>query len=241
MSGWYFGKVAGLLGVYDNEPSNDLMTPDSTIEESLDDFVNSWRLPGQCFEEEQSQKTGYVSPNEWDKRKCEVIFKNDTSPLLPCFSTVDPKPFKEMCLIQSGYEKSNPSIAKGFCQVAGAYIDACKESGVVLKLPGECHFCDVPAPEPPIRGGGFFSYLDNSAPKTTDVVLVLQHGPCLEDFDFKTLINQIERSLLEEGLADIQYSVIGYGGLNELNEPHTFTIKGRIFNSHEDVFESISR
>ena len=31
LSGWYFGKTGGLLGTYDNEPSNDWMTPDRRI------------------------------------------------------------------------------------------------------------------------------------------------------------------------------------------------------------------
>ena len=42
MLGWYFGKSGGLLGVYDNEPSNDWMTPDRNISDDLQEFADSW-------------------------------------------------------------------------------------------------------------------------------------------------------------------------------------------------------
>ena len=46
ISGWSFGKVGGLLGVYDNEPSNEFMTLNRTISSNLGDFISSWKSPG---------------------------------------------------------------------------------------------------------------------------------------------------------------------------------------------------
>ena len=45
LSGWYFGKTGGLLGTYDNEPSNDWMTANRQIED-LDNFAKSWAMNG---------------------------------------------------------------------------------------------------------------------------------------------------------------------------------------------------
>ena len=44
VSGWYFGKTGGLLGVYDNEPSNDRMTSNRVIVDDLKTFTDSWQI-----------------------------------------------------------------------------------------------------------------------------------------------------------------------------------------------------
>ena len=43
ISGWYFGKTGGLLGVYDNEPSNDWMTSGRAIVSDVAQFAETWR------------------------------------------------------------------------------------------------------------------------------------------------------------------------------------------------------
>ena len=48
LSGWYFGKTGGLLGTYDNEPSNDWMTANRQIED-LDNFAKSWAMTGTYY------------------------------------------------------------------------------------------------------------------------------------------------------------------------------------------------
>jgi hypothetical protein len=47
ISGWYFGKTAGLLGTYDNEPSNDMMTAYNQPTENVRRFVSTWEV-GRC-------------------------------------------------------------------------------------------------------------------------------------------------------------------------------------------------
>lgn len=46
INGWYYGKTGGLLGVYDNEQSNDLMTPfGKTLEKNdVDRFAKTWEI-----------------------------------------------------------------------------------------------------------------------------------------------------------------------------------------------------
>merc|ERR1719481_247673 len=48
VSGWYFGKTGGLLGVYDNEPSNDRMTSTRVIVPDLKSFTDSWQVSKSC-------------------------------------------------------------------------------------------------------------------------------------------------------------------------------------------------
>ena len=44
ISGWYFGKTGGLLGIYDNEPSNDWMTPERDVVDDIKTFATSWQV-----------------------------------------------------------------------------------------------------------------------------------------------------------------------------------------------------
>ena len=136
--------------------------------------------------------------------------------------------------------RQNPVFAKGFCQVAGAYIEYCKVNNVEMWLPGECYSCPVPD-QAPVRGMGFFDFLNNTAPKNSDVVLVLQHGPCIDKFDFKTMIKLVESSLQDEALTNNRYSVIGFGGPGQLQEPHSFTSLGDIFTQVGHIPETINR
>ena len=238
ISGWYFGKVGGLLGVYDNEASNDLMTSELLITDEAEGFLETWKTDSLCNEE--SVVVANKTPSEWDKNKCIDMFKTDTSHLTPCFGTVDPEPFLQMCFEQMGFMRQNPVFAKGFCQVAGAYIEYCKENNVEMWLPGECYSYPVPD-KVPIRGGQFWDFFNNTAPKNSDVVFVLQHGPCIDNFDFKTMIQLVESSLQDEVLTNNLYSVIGFGGPGQLKEPHSFTSLGDIFTQVDYIPETINR
>ena len=129
VSGWYFGKTGGLLGVYDNEPSNDRMTSTRVIVDDLKTFTDSWQISDSCTND-------YIKiekdDTEWDKQKCADYFERTTSPMVPCFETVDPSPFHSMCLDQMEYMKKHPTETKGFCQVASSYIELCKVCWIFL-------------------------------------------------------------------------------------------------------------
>ena len=238
ISGWYFGKVGGLLGVYDNEPSNDLMTPSRIIYKNVHEFVDSWKASEECV---NNQVTNFIASSvEWDIRKCEHMFESEESKLLPCFGVINPAPYKQMCLQQMENMKHNPTSRRGFCQLAGAYIDYCKVNSLAMWLPEECYMCESPK-SAPIKGGAFQDFFNDSGTKSTDVVIVTQHGSCLDEFDFKTIFNLIELSLEDVGLRDNQYTIVGYGGQGNLEEPHTYTSNGDVFNKADFVSETLSR
>ena len=55
------------------------------------------------------------------------------------------------------------------------------------------------------------------------------------------LLHLIEKSLLDIGLTNNLYTVVGYGGPGELEEPHTFTSMAKIFNSADAIPNTIQR
>lgn len=48
MSAWgqLKGKMEGLCGDFNDDPSNDYMTPEGNIENATTTFVNSWKVDG---------------------------------------------------------------------------------------------------------------------------------------------------------------------------------------------------
>merc|ERR1711899_171913 len=130
ISGWYFGKTGGLLGVYDNEPSNDWMTSGRAIVSDVAQFAETWRADS-CPSASYSPLR--PDPSEWDRLKCKEYFESTDSNMAPCFDVVNPKSFLEVCLKQSEYVKSQPSASEGFCQVTSGYIELCKLNSVELR------------------------------------------------------------------------------------------------------------
>ena len=106
-------------------------------------------------------------------------------------------------------------------------------------MPGECFSCNV-AGKPLIRGGGFTDFYSGSAPRDSDVMIVVQQGKCIENMKFKTLLQLVESSLVENKIRNNQYTVVGYGGQGELLEPHSYTAGGKIFNNYLTVLQAFN-
>ena len=240
ISGWYFGKTGGLLGVYDNEPSNDWMTSGRAIVSNIQHFAESWKIDS-CPSIHHSPIQ--PDPSEWDRQKCREYFESTDSNMAPCFDVISPRSFLEVCLKQSEYVKSQPHASEGFCQVTSGYIELCKLNSIELRLPGECYSCQAVG-KAPVRGGGFTNYFNSSAPRSADVIFVVQQGSCLDNLNLGGVLDLVERSLQERGMGNKignRYAVVGYGGPGQLLEPVTFTAASRVFTDHDTVEQALGR
>nr|WRM33325.1 vitellogenin 3 [Palaemon carinicauda] len=122
VSGWKFGRVAGLLGTYDGEMANDWLTVHGTRAANLQELVKSWQ-------EDQSCQTPHVAPLSevavpplrYIQCKALLGIRSRCNPL------VRPDPFIKMCL-----------TAKNACDVAKAYNAVCSARGVKDIFPLAC-------------------------------------------------------------------------------------------------------
>ena len=250
LSGWYFGRTGGLLGVYDNEPSNDWMTADRQIVDDLDSFVRSWQV-GSCRENTALAAAAAESPvlphlnlTAWDREKCADLFGDpERSLLLPCMATVNPQPYHQLCLQQMAAQRqgaaSSTTVAAAFCLVAAAYTEDCRCNGVEISVPGECVMCSAP-PNAPLRGGESVSYQGNAA-RSADIVFVVEQDPCMQQLRFRSLVPLIESSLAEVGIVGNHYALVGFGGKSELVDPHTFTSASKEFNDAKGILQAFAR
>jgi len=227
ISGWYFGKTGGLLGIYDNEPSNDWMTSDRQIVETLEDFVNSWSVthdkqcPVRFFSNSPAQ------PTLEEAQACESVF-SPSSALMPCFSTVDPTPYKSMCLRDMQAMKNRADKQSGTCSSAAAYIKQCQQAGVELWMPGHCVRCEINRQE--TMANGESTRIQGNSPQSADVVFIVQQSSCLGDLELQNLPQLVDKSLTNKGLTDNRYALVSFAGSNQLQRPHIVTAASQIFN-----------
>lgn len=79
--------------------------------------------------------------------------------------------------------------------------------------------------------------MGSEVPKAADVVFVMSHKTCNGDVTRKigNIAQQITRSFRQSGISDVRFGLVGYGLSGVLNEPHTHTIDGEIFNSADKI------
>lgn len=139
LSGWYFGKTAGLLGNMNNEYYDDYNNQKQIQCKSDEEFIDSWSL--------DTCKQQHITPERNASNEvinaCEEFFRSKISYFANCFAIVNPMPFYEMCLDLgtnsfANVIKDEHPADKGLCTVALAYIESCAAEHTPLRIPDIC-------------------------------------------------------------------------------------------------------
>lgn len=141
LSGWYFGKTAGILGTMNNEVFDDFVTSEQQYASSEEQFINSWKLPG-CETNVQptNHTNNYFTASNELSQLCESFFRQKHSYFASCFPVVDSTPFYEMCLDLGLHleSKTDDPSNSGACTSALAYMEACSLEDMPLRVPDSC-------------------------------------------------------------------------------------------------------
>ncbi|KAG7158176.1 Vitellogenin-like 2, partial [Homarus americanus] len=119
VSGWTFGRLAGLLGTYDGEVGNDWLMPSGIRAPSLQELVSSWQEDQHC----PTPPISPVNPANTSLQKmiqCHALLGVRSR----CYPLVHPEPFIKMC-----YGARQPWDA------AEGYRAICSRKGVELMMP----------------------------------------------------------------------------------------------------------
>uniref|UniRef100_A0A182IB32 Uncharacterized protein n=1 Tax=Anopheles arabiensis TaxID=7173 RepID=A0A182IB32_ANOAR len=257
LSGWYFGKMAGLLGTMNNEMFDDRITSTNRYNETEEQFLNSWALPGCSSTVTATNHTSnfYSASNELSQL-CDSFFHQKLSYLATCFSVVDVTPFYEMCM-DLGH---NLMPDRGACTAAIAYIQACSLERTPLRVPNNCISCLLMngsyVPE-----GSFVPLRNEEVPKAADVVFIIEAKPCNERFvetkSINLLVSGIARELQDLGIDDTLFGVVTFGGSAPFDRAHSVVVGNSVFEMHngtqpffdhvkigngtnEDIFDAIT-
>lgn len=147
VSGWYFGKTAGIMGTVNNEMYDDFMTSKHVIAKEQNEFKLSWTLnhadqSKQCKHDLTTEEPYHPPSNEL-LNMCDTYFRSKVSPFANCFATIDSIPFYDMCLDMgtnsiTNFTHSEHPAHKGACAVALAYMESCTEQNLPLRVPEIC-------------------------------------------------------------------------------------------------------
>nr|XP_033202794.1 apolipophorins [Bombus vancouverensis nearcticus] len=212
VSGFYLGKLRGILGDGNNEPYDDFTLPSGKITESGSEFGNAYKLKGECPEATAMDHKDHASI-------CTDYFTSSNSPLKSCFNIVNPVLYREACDHATAVNTPN-----GACIIATAYHYACYEQGVMsTQLPASCVNCKVGANE--IEVGDTFSVIVPK--KEADIVFVVeQQTP--NDKIYKEMIvplmSEVREELKQQGITDVHIGLIGFS--ENMKWPQHYTLNG---------------
>lgn len=144
VSGWYFGKTAGIMGTVNNEVYDDFLTSKHTITNDANEFKQSWALKqhGQTGQCKALDDENYPISNEL-LNICDTYFRSKVSPFANCFATINSLPFYDMCLDMgsnsiTNFTHNEHPAQKGACAVALAYMESCADENLPLRVPDIC-------------------------------------------------------------------------------------------------------
>lgn len=123
-SGFYHGKLKGLLGNGNNEPYDDFTLPNGKIVHSENEFGNSYKTSPGCPAIQTVSHEGH-HPNP----TCDKLFSWESS-LRYCFPFVPVENFKMACEhgMSAGVKETELAISV-------AYVAACNQHGIPIRLP----------------------------------------------------------------------------------------------------------
>ncbi|XP_076762006.1 retinoid- and fatty-acid binding glycoprotein apolipophorin [Xylocopa sonorina] len=212
VSGFYLGKVRGILGDGNNEPYDDFTLPSGKITENAAEFGNAYKVKPDC-------PAATVVEHADRAPVCTEYFTGENSPLSSCFKYVNPAHYRHAC--DHAVAANTPS---GPCIIAGAYHYACYAQGLMsTSLPSGCASCKVGANK--IEIGDTFSV--KVPKKEADVIFVVeQQTP--NDKVFKEMItplmSEVREELKQHGITDVHVGLIGYS--EQTKWPQHYTLNG---------------
>ncbi|XP_077112444.1 IgGFc-binding protein-like [Ranitomeya variabilis] len=130
----YAGKMCGMCGNYNQDPTDDFQTPEKTLAPNAIAFGASWTVEdntvcwndcrGPCLSCPPNSAAKYSSVDY-----CGLISKDD-GPFSDCHTVVDPKMYLENCVFDVCV---NGGFKKILCDAVQAYAETCQRAEVAIK------------------------------------------------------------------------------------------------------------
>ncbi|CAH2060387.1 unnamed protein product, partial [Iphiclides podalirius] len=138
VSGFYLGKLRGLLGDGNNEPFDDFRMPNGKISNSESEFGNAYRLTGSCPAAKTPEHSHHQLHHMSLPPACEMVF-GGTSPLRPLSLLLDNAPFRQAC-IHAASGDSSEAIRQA-CALGRGYAVLAQTGLLPAALPPRCLSC----------------------------------------------------------------------------------------------------
>lgn len=138
LSGFYHGRIGGLLGNGNAEPGDDLQMPTTgKIVEDSAAFGNAYATDPSCKAVAAEDYEQFNSSPE-----CQKHFGGGNQ-LSACALFIPVARHREACEHAVGAEKSASARADAACNIAAAYVAACRHQNIPVRLSEDCVRCDA--------------------------------------------------------------------------------------------------
>ncbi|XP_076069598.1 uncharacterized protein LOC143041517 [Oratosquilla oratoria] len=231
VSGKFFGRLAGLLGNFNNEPSDDLQGPGLTDTYSIRHFSSLWAVNDKpCY------SANYAIQNPFEDgsadENCHKIFLSKFSPLKECFSSVNPIPYfwrcvNDMSRTTLGYEEE-----KSVCAAAKGYSLQCFTQGIMVPQLQECKRCVTSSGESVKVGWKEKVEATATSKNKADIAILLETAKCNTDRDMVQLITALEKGLKKEGKTDVRFSYVPF---HKESKPAPTQVEGEVFHTPDAI------
>ncbi|EFN78662.1 Apolipophorins [Harpegnathos saltator] len=230
LSGWYYGKTAGLLGTMSNEQYDDHLASNGLIVKDIDSFAHSWSIDG-CTSDLTSRVSRNMHQDSVVFRFCEDLFVNKSSEFGICFDVINPNEYASMCL--------NSFTESEVCTVAMSYMQTCLFYNTYLRIPDRCTTCSM-IDGSQVAEGRFKRLEGTSVPQSTDVVFIVEAKNCNHNIKLNSsmelLITQLNKELNDQGLTGNRWSLVVFGGDGVYDQPRSIVLDGQIFTKNVGRF-----
>ncbi|RZC36402.1 apolipophorin, partial [Asbolus verrucosus] len=232
LSGFYHGKIRGLLGNGNNEPYDDFTLPNGKIVTSESEFGNGYKTTSSCGAVQTVSHQGHHPTPA-----CEKLFGWEST-LSLCYPFVDVGNFKMACEhgLAAGVKDTEQAIAI-------AYVAACNQHNIPVRVPseyGKC--CSITETRVKFLTRLFSSVKCTNGDKATvpgdkfsvktpgkqaDIVLLIdtskENEQVYKEY-VQPLVQQLTNELHSKGVSDVEFHIIAYGGDNQW--PSHITVAG---------------
>ncbi|XP_012534919.2 uncharacterized protein LOC105835859 [Monomorium pharaonis] len=230
LSGWYYGKTAGLLGTMSNEQFDDILGSNKLLLKDTGSLAHSWSIDKNCVDTmnyanktQQQDDTIYTF--------CDELFVNKSSEFGVCFGVIDPVEYIDMCL--------SSLTETEVCTVAMSYMQMCMFRDTYLRIPDRCTTCTM-MDGSQVAEGRFKRLEDDKVPRSADVVFIVEAKTCNRDIKLNSsmelLITQLSKELDDQGLTGNRWSLVVFGGDGVYDRPRSIILDGQIFTKNVPRF-----
>uniref|UniRef100_A0AAG5D4D0 Vitellogenin domain-containing protein n=1 Tax=Anopheles atroparvus TaxID=41427 RepID=A0AAG5D4D0_ANOAO len=201
VSGFYLGRLRGLLGNGNYEPFDDLALPDGKITTVSTDFANNYKTSQACAAVADHGHDAHEHSNP----TCAKFFGSDSS-LKLCSYLRDQTGYKEAC--NHAAHDAGDKADEAACAIARLYVSSCTLYGIPTVVPSQCEKCASDEGSS-VDVGDWFSV--KAPQKKADVVVVVDTalGTLLGEL-VQATINDLRKELKASGITDVNVAVIGY-------------------------------
>ncbi|XP_051638754.1 IgGFc-binding protein-like isoform X1 [Manacus candei] len=145
----YRGRLCGLGGDYDGDPSDDFRLPTGALAGNTQEFITSWKIPekdGACSdgcEDGMCGECDVTNTASYSRNGSCGIIRDAEGPFQACHPHVSPMEYFTHCvhdLCAAGGDRG------ALCHALQAYVAACQAAGAVVKPWRTKEFCPLSCP-----------------------------------------------------------------------------------------------